>query len=170
MLLKLPFMPVKKDNSPKAMQLCQNLFSWKSNTIIWINQPQCAKHFLLLEAPLQPVQVQSDLLVNTPSTSKWKDDCLQLAQLFSQLFAQSQLALKDQDVYKRVSGTCFTWEYYMPLKQWLSYQFNLQLPTKYLIKGKDTLGWLSIAGANKKRDPKLELFPTIYPYIFYVEG
>lgn len=159
----------KERQHPALAKICKTYFNWDSNISIWINQKDCQKDLLLLHKKIPQAHLSQDLFIQCPSTRKCVDNDIQLAELFSKLFALKGLAVKDQNVYARVPGTRFTWQYHMPLRQWLSDQFDLSLPIHYLLKIKESLGWLLAGGAYKKHDPKLRLLPTISPYIFYVE-
>lgn len=161
---------IKEKDQELLMQVCQRTLGWQTNIALLINHLEVEPLFLtLLRQTLNNAQLLRYYYVTTPSTPQFKDNQIFLAQLFSRLFAQQKLAVKDHYIYRPTQNTRYTWQIYMPLKQWITDQFDLNLPPAYLIKLKEALSWLYNAGAKRKNDVTFDIFPSLNPSLYLIE-
>lgn len=165
----------KEKGDPAIKYLTSTIFKWEQGINVWINHKETKHIFEKIAQSLNTVQKQefcfttNELYHSFPTCKKFNDDGLLLASIFSKVFAQKGLAVKDGNVYKKIEGTRFSWEKWLPLDAWVTQRFSFDHNAKYLQMLKDHASWIYNQGVRKKNDLPFNLFPKLSLLNFLVE-
>ena len=168
-VIKSTLYSLKERENLSLRSVCQEYLGWSHNVNIWVNHSDCESLFVYLKERIKSCFLTKEMYVECPTTRKYSEDDLQIAELFAKLFMKGGLAVREQMVYRRAPGTKYTWNVYMPLNQWISDRFNFNLPVEYLRKLKHSANWILSGGSQTKQGPYFQLFPKLSLYMFYVE-
>lgn len=165
-----------KEKGDKAIKyLTSSFFEWEREINVWINHKETKHVFEKIAESLNTVEKQEFCFIsnenyhNFPTSKKFNDNGLLLAAIFSKVFAQKGLAVKDGNVYKKIEGTSFSWEKWIPLDAWITQKFSFQHNANFLQMLKENASWIYNQGVKKKNDLPFKLFPSLSLINFLVE-
>ena len=158
-----------KGNDTDLRPIIQKFIGWETSLNIWINQLETTENFELLASRIKPSFVSKEYFMTFPVTRKHKDNGLILGELFFKMFKSSNLAVRNDTVYKRMEGTKLTWEKSTTLEKWVTDMFKFDAPPTFLQMLKENYTWIIKQGKTSKLAPKLEIFPTLEVQFFKVE-
>jgi hypothetical protein len=163
---------ITKEKGNKTLnQISKKFMDWDTNINIWINHPDLQRVF----EPIAKTFKENEVFVTNenynqlPTTYKYKDQTLVLAEIYRKVFIRDGFALKGKHVYEKESGTHFTWKLKGTIQEWIAQRFHLQNPPEYTKMLKDGAGWIANSGSIKKFEPKFELFPQLVQQSLFVE-
>ena len=149
---------------------CKKFTAWPNNINIWINHIDVIKAFEnLSDMAQQRFFVTQECYSWVPTTRFHKNKAVLLAELYTKLFKQRGLAVKDQYVYERIENTLFSWRRLIPLSTWVANTFNQEAPVEYLAMLKQHANWIASQGKTHKTDVNYQLFPKLIIQLFLVE-
>lgn len=155
--------------------MTSTFFGWEEGINVWVNHQETQHVFEKIAKSLNTVArkdlcfITKELYATFPTSKKFNDDGLLLASIFYKIFAQNGLAVKDGNVYRRIKGTRFSWEKWMPLNPWVTQKFTFDKNFKFLQMLKDHASWIYNQGVRKKNDLPFNLFPKLSTLNFLIE-
>lgn len=173
--MKAVLYTTKEKGDPAIKYITKTVFSWEQGINVWINHKETKHVFEKIAQSLNNVEkkdfcfTSNELYINFPTCKKFNDNGLLLAAIFSKVFAQKGLAVKDGNVYKKLEGTHFSWEKWVPLDAWVTQRFSFDHNAKFLQMLKDNASWIYNQGVRKKNDVPFNLFPKLSILNFLVE-
>lgn len=175
-VLKAAVYATKEKGNKTVNYLCNAFTKWKNNINIWSNHHETDHLFKKIENSLNQNFKEHDNCFKSnefynifPTTRYYPDKALLLAELFNKVFAKQGLAVRQNNVYKRIPGTKFSWEKWCNLDFWITKRFDFNAPTAYLQMLKDNTLWISKQGATTKNQKPFDIFPKLTYAGFLVE-